>query len=200
MPSNEAPKGLTRPEFRSSFDSAWDRLTSRFFKFESLQYYEDGPDSPFVDFVRGDYDSFISKIVKYRREDAPYYAQARSRGAQFVRVHALTMPPTDYLKHEAYSYAVSELLGESIFAIEASKAQSLVGGPLRDFVLFGSDTLLFQDYEEGVWTGACEVTDFSAIGAANLLADSLVASAMPFRKLLPLDPALEQRITEAFQG
>src|SRR5689334_21960075 len=122
-PSNYLPS----IQFSQAFDEAWETLHRRFFKFEAQDYYDEGNDGPFSAFTRNDLETVISRIGELRREDAPFARQARSRGTELLRIHAVEQPLNDYLKYEWLSYIASEALGERIFAINTTVANAVAG-------------------------------------------------------------------------
>jgi hypothetical protein len=191
---------MTRQESHVRFDSAWDSLSVRFFKFECQQFYNEGAASPYHDFLAGDFDSFVRKLVDARREDAPFFEQAKARGTSFVRIHAINEPVSDYLKFEFYSYCLSELLGERILVVDHSQAEMLAGGTLKDFQLFDDHTLLVQDVVDGTNVGVVESNDAADIARTAQLAHELESIGRGFRDAFPLEPALEHRLIQTFRS
>lgn len=185
--------------FGGRFDAAWDRLSQRFFKFECQQYYDEGADGPYHDFVRGDHEALVEHLTALRREDLPFFQQARDRGAHFVRVHAIVKPLTEYMKYEFYSYSISELLGERILTIDLSVAETIAGASLQDFLLFDGSVLFAQTYDSGILRDAHETSDANNIAHAVELAERLLHDAHDFREDFTLDRALEARLRQSFQ-
>lgn len=190
---------ITSTDFGARFDLAWDTLAERFVKFECQQFYDEGDDSPYRDFIEGRIDSVIEKLVRFRREDAPFYEQAKARGARFLRIHAITLPLSHYLEYELHSYLLSELLGEQIMVISKDDAETLAAGRLQDFQVFDSRLLFVQSHMDGVFQGAVESNNPSDIQRALALVTRLEANAASFHSILSPTSSFANRLKAEFE-
>jgi len=185
---------LTREEFHARFDVAWAHLSSRFFKFECQQSYDEGPDSAFHAFVRHDLNVFVEKAVRTGRAVGEYLKTPKERGATFLRIHAVSTPLTEYLTYELHAYVVNEYFGEQVFLIDVDEAERIVGGPLKDFQLFDADVLFVQDVLNGVNVGVTESRNPVDIARAVDVIERLRRASRSFRTNSGLDPQLVARL------
>jgi hypothetical protein len=177
-------------EFFERFDEEWRKVTRRFFKFEALQFYDEGDESGFAEFQRGEYRAFAEKVRASHREEKPFYDSAISRGTSFQRLRTVRYPLTDYLKFEYYTYFVSQEMGETIRFLEEAEMEKAAGFLIPDLVLF-DDTALFQYHYEGdKLTGGYYVRDRDIVQAAGQLMERLFAHGKPFTQIMPADPAI----------
>lgn len=174
---------LTVEEFSARFDAEWEKLSLRFFKYESLQYYKGEENAGFDAFRAGDYPEAIKRLRVARGEDRPFFESARRRGAQFVRVHAAHHPFSDYMQFEYYSYLMSEALGEEIYYVDERKVMQSFDSLLSDFVLFDNRSVMFQDFDEsGQFQGGWFSEDREAITQFGNIATALMSHATPFEQ------------------
>lgn len=136
---------LSIQEFNSYFDICWNSMTKSFKKFECLQYYAEGPDSPMIDFFRKDIVSFAEKLLLFKETEKKFYETALKKNISLERLHLVRFPVTDYLCFEYYSYYISQDLGENIMI---DNIDSYSNQKFYDFVLFDDSYLFIYDYDE----------------------------------------------------
>ena len=170
---------IPQADFFRVFDAQWDRLHEKFRKYESLQYYDEGPDGPFVSFSKGDIHRFLARLLDLRMDDKPFYESARARGTSFSRVHSIRLPLSDYLKYEFNSYHFNKKMGEDIAIIEELTVLASLGTPPPDFMVFDQRCAMFQDYEDGKLKGAWITTNADLIKQAIDVFDTLHKKAVP---------------------
>jgi hypothetical protein len=176
-------------EFNRLFDQHWELMTKRFFKFEGLQFYDEGPDGMLKPFQEGKYEEFGNKLKAARAEDEPFFATAKERGCSFVRVHAARTPFTSYMQAEFYSYVLSEQLGERIYYLAEEVLKSQLGFVPPDYICFDSDCVLVHDYNEnGTRKGGWAIEDHQVISSVEDLSRILESKAIPFRELMTPAP------------
>ncbi|MFG3238962.1 DUF6879 family protein [Streptomyces sp. NPDC048157] len=87
-------------------------------------------------------------------DDNPWVRSMTDRGKQVSRVHVLTSPLTDCLRHELAAYPGDIAAGETIGILDKAE-QDMTGLPDHDFWLFDDRDVYRMRYApEGVFTGA----------------------------------------------
>jgi hypothetical protein len=183
---------IPQADFFRVFDAQWDRLHERFRKYESLQYYDEGPDGPFISFSKGDIHRFLARLLDLRMDDKPFYESAKARGTSFTRVHSIRLPLSDYLKCEFNSYHFSKKMGEDITVIEEANVLANVGILPPDFMVFDQGCAMFQDYEDGQLKGAWITTNAELIKQAIDVFNALHKKATPFEHYYTVLPQVVQ--------
>lgn len=142
---------LTEEEFGERFEREWERLTSRFFKFERLQEYRVPDDPSFQAFERGDLEEARRRDRENILAQKPLYDAAHAKGVILVRVRVVELPLSDYLRlYELPSYRVSAACGEEIRITRADQHQELLTTTrLSDFIAFDDRVVLVNKYDEG---------------------------------------------------
>ncbi|MGV3615158.1 MAG: DUF6879 family protein [Fimbriimonas sp.] len=182
---------LPGTEFGDVFDSEWDRMSEQFFKYEALNYYDEGKDSAFTAFEAGDYEAFAKKLKEARDEDRPFVESARSRGVSLLRLHAVDLPLSPYLEAEAYSYLLSEQMGESIHFVGNAQVAKVLGFRIPDFVAFDRRLLLAHDYDGvGALRGGWKIDSEETVVAGLTAAEKLLRFAVPFTEWFTPDPRI----------
>lgn len=173
---------LSVEDFDRIFDEQWDLMSRRFFKFEGLQYYDEGPESVLVPYLAGRFSEFAERLKSARSEDSPFFASARDRGVEFYRVHAVEHPFTAYLEAEFYSYILSEQLGETILCVsraELDQTETYV----PDFLLFDNKLALVHEYDQrGTRKGGWCIDDPSAVAIISQVSEWLIQKGTPFKQ------------------
>ncbi len=183
---------LSVEEFNRCFDEQWELMARRFFKYEGLQWYDEGADGPIAQYLQGDVPEFVRRLRQARSEDQSFFDTASERGVEFYRIHAMKQPFTRYMEAEFYSYLLSERMGEQIYYIPEEKVLKLAGGALPDFILFDTSLLLVLDYNSsGVLQGAWRVSAPMALEFVNDLATQLLEHGVPFKECFDSRPEIE---------
>lgn len=193
----EESRYLSQDEFSSHFDQEWDEMCFEFLKYESLQKYDEGADSPFHAFLAGETGEFISQLKRAREDDRPYFESARARGTAFFRLHAASRPFTKYLEFEYYSYVLSQQLGEQIYFIEKEIVISGDNFSIPDFVMFDRKVLLFHNYDEnGMSQGGWLIKDEQTIENVAKQYHALLQDAVEFDRFYDADPHILKLLKE----
>lgn len=172
---------LPLEEFLSNFDNEWERMSRRLFKFEALQYYDEGPSSPYHAYLGKDFSQLVEKLKAARTADEPFFHTAAAKGVSFIRLHAVKVPFSQYLQFECYSYVLSEKLGEQIYFIEEPTVLDENAGQISDFIQFDDAVILVHDYDaSGALCGGWRIDDQVHILSISTIAESLLKRARPF--------------------
>ena len=127
------------------FKTFWDKSSKHILKLETRQIYL-GEDS-FDFFVNGDLNAMVNDIAKFWADElSGTYRKIKNREVNFLRLHVVDFPLTDYLKSEFYSYIVSSRIGEQIRYIESDSVYSEYA--LNDFVIFDNLAIMVTEYNE----------------------------------------------------
>jgi hypothetical protein len=173
---------LSAEAFSNLFDKHWEMMSQRFFKYEALQSYDEGPESACRAYMAGDVSLMVDRLKAAYGEEEPFFSSARRRGVSLLRVHAAELPLSLYMQAEYYSYILSERLGERILYLNRQG-----DGPqnrIPDFVMFDTLQVLAHDYDEtGLLRGAWSITDPANLKAIEHLADTVTSLGVPFREL-----------------
>ena len=183
-PFNPTNEYVSSEEFGSLFDTEWERMSSRFFKFESHQFYDEGDGGPFSHYLAGNEKLFINSLKEAREEDRPFNEDAIKRGVNLTRIHSIRLPMSKYIEFECYSYILSDLQGEDIFLAEEDSIFYTMKYTPPDFILFDSSCLFMQDYDNrGVLKGVWVSRDKKVIGSAANAYLSVMDIAKPFKEV-----------------
>lgn len=169
---------LDRAGFSAAFKELWEELQHRFFKLETLQYYDESGNPAFAAFQRGDWDE-VRRQARQRAEERKDLKRVRREGIEFVRVHIIERPLSPYLQYEFATYREAALRGETILEVSAADARRAFG-PLGDYLLFDDRAVLVHDYTDaGVLTGGWQIQDSPAVTHYAELARRLTSMAGP---------------------
>jgi hypothetical protein len=162
-------------DFSERFTSAWKDAQTRFLKVERKQSYNQGGDSSYEAFVRGDYETAQKLLKDELLQQREMYSDAQTRGLELVRIRQFEEPLSDYLRYyEIPSYFVSEELGETIWFARPDPAKD----ELPDCIIFDSEVLFVNTYDSlDRLAGAVEIRDKEQINVASIEAAKLLASA-----------------------
>ena len=174
---------LSVEEFSTAFDEARDRMSDEFIKYEALQFYDEGSDSPLFDFTAGDYETFVDRLTVSRSEEKPFIKSVIDRGVSRSRLHRAVLPMSDYMQFEFYSYLFTSAIGEKIRYVEDSAAESSIGSGLSDFVCFDRRLILAQIYDSGgSLEGAYRIESQDAVSSVCEAYDALKELSVDFRE------------------
>lgn len=175
---------LSTDEFGMLFDEHWDKMSRRFFKYEGLQAYDEGPESAILSYVSGNLGEFAEHLKSAREEDKPFFESAKRRGTEFFRVHAVCQPLSTYMEAEFYSYVLSERLGERIHYVFEETVRSEIGFFPPDHILFDDTFALVHDYDvNGRLVGGWGVSGKDSLVAISEISSKLLEMGTPFRQL-----------------
>jgi len=127
------------------FKKFWVKSSNHILKLETRQIYL-GEDS-FDFFVNGDLNAMVNDIAEFWADELNgTYRKIKNREVDFLRLHVVDFPLTDYLKSEFYSYIVSSRIGEQIKYVESNSVCSEY--TLLDFVIFDNLAIMITEYNE----------------------------------------------------
>jgi hypothetical protein len=141
---------LTPKDFSIAFRKLWAELSHKFFKFERLQSYQEPENPSWSAFQRGNHQRARSEMLEARAKDAPRYIDACHKGIQLIRVRAIELPLSAYLKWEFETYKISAKYGERILVIDLTDGE--FGSEFKqsmDFNLFDDVAVLVPTYDSG---------------------------------------------------
>src|SRR5947209_2446694 len=107
LPPDAISKRLTPEESSLLFETLWEKLSHKFFKFERLQSYQEPDNSSLQAFLARDYELARREMIEARAKDAKLYIELCRKGIEFVRVRAVELPLSDYLRWELETYQIS---------------------------------------------------------------------------------------------
>lgn len=178
---------LSSTEFSDRFLSEWHSTSQRFFKVERRQEYEEPDDPSYQAFERGDFAEAHALVAKRIRDQDSFYAPARAKGIELVRIRIVEFPLSSYLKdYELLSYPVSEELGERIFVTEADSIRGILDDlAVPDFLLFDERCVLVNTHDaNGSPNGGLLVTDPDAVAQYATVAVELQRPAISLATFL----------------
>lgn len=178
-------KRISVDTFYEKFSSYWDNMGETFRKLESLQFYQEGPESAMHPFFDGNVPDFVKKLRDFKNADAESSAQVLSKGIKMKRLHLVSFPISQYIEFEYYSYYISNFLGEDI----RFKKVDVPSLPIVcDFVVFDNKNMLMHDYNRaGQLVGAWECEDKNIINEVITVYDKWFNSGEDFKGIMAPD-------------
>ena len=174
--------GLWLDDHVALFEEKWQELERRFFKLETLQFYDESGVPAFEAWKRGDIEEVRRLAATEARVQAEDPVEQRT---QSVRVRILGVPVSDYVRWENEIYRALATAGEVILGIEEARVPPKLVGQLSDFQLFDERCVFVSDYDDdGSYRGAWYVDDPTFVAAYARLADALIETAEPFEQLV----------------
>ena len=93
------------------------------------------------------------KIYKTVKPDIDSYTELCKKDIPYVRVHAVTLPLSEYLQWEILSYNELCKLGQRILIADFTRLENYLINSY-DFLLFDEKTVMVQDYgNDGILSG-----------------------------------------------
>ncbi len=184
---------LDKEEYFDHFARCWDNLAHSFLKIELLDYYEEGKEGPFQDYLKKDWDKFARKLKEMEESEKEDSRKIIEGGLRCERVHVVPQEPTRYLSYEWCSYVVSEKLGERIYAVLEQNAPEAKG--LKDLAIFDDTDAFILKYDEiGILEGAWHEREPGKVRRLIDLYEKLRNKSLPFKDIYPIEPAMLDRL------
>jgi Family of unknown function (DUF6879) len=143
----DSSRRLSLDEFAAEFAGAWSRLTSRFFKLECWQSYQElDSNKSLAAYNAGDLDETANLLQREAEADRPLYDSVRARGVTYARIRLVQLPLTPYLKYEIINYRIRREMGEWIEIVKIPSDVPLPNAQFFDFLLFDEQAALIHDY------------------------------------------------------
>ena len=180
-PPEPLSRRLSLSAFIEQHQNLCDTVGNRIIKLERLQSYQEPKNASFEAFVGGDYQRSINLIPQMRAEEAESYTRLFRRGVQFIRIRAVELPLSEYLKWELQTYAVSARYGETILLGDITNEP--IDGALNqasDFILYDDRHVFVHDYSsEGLLSGGWLIEDVDYIAKCRDIARQFLAISVP---------------------
>ena len=180
-PDSAVSRKLSLEELGPIFRDFYSRIENRVFKLERIQSYTEPDNSSYEQFKKGNWDAAIDLIPEIRMRDANLYMSLFQRNIHWVRVRAIELPPSSYLKWEFKTYNETARYGEKILVCNLmhDRSREMLWNT-SDFMLFDHLGVLIHDYDaNGLLTGAWLVEDADLIQHYNAVAREFVKSSVP---------------------
>ena len=182
-----SPKILEGNEDFDYYVRFWESIKRDFFKLETLQEYDVSVSPGWPEFRGGQIEKAHELLKELLTQDpAKPYEAIKQKNIQFVRVHLVELPLSEYLHYEIESYWMSISLGEQIFFLlqsDAAKIESLVR--LQDFLLFDDTAVIRQNYgAQGEYLHSEMLDETDDVHPYVLLKQSLLRHAVPMDTFL----------------
>jgi hypothetical protein len=168
--------------FGADFASRWYGLQRRFFKLETLQFYDETGNPSYDAFVAGDLARARSLLELEYSEPDPLSLWANEHNIEMRRVHIVSTPVSQYLWWEFLAYALAEAQGERIYVAASESVTGLdLGVEPFDFILLDSTIAYVNEYAHGKPDGAWILSDAAVIAQLSHFADAIMSACQPFR-------------------
>jgi len=100
-------------DYDSFFQKLWAETKDEFFKCESRQFYNESDEEEFIALFRTkNIDELRDLLEKDVKQPNSIWCEAINRKINFIRVHIVTEPLSEYLKFEFESYKVQSSIGK----------------------------------------------------------------------------------------
>lgn len=118
--------------------------------FERRQFYAQPGDPSYDAFMNGDLPQSVQHLELAIAVQGPLYSSLFTKGADFVRVRAVELPLSPYLRdYEFPAYRISSRYGERILVLPLSEFKSDSGFfSASDYLLFDASAALIHDYDQ----------------------------------------------------
>lgn len=167
--------------FGAAFKSHSATLKERFFKYERIQVYQEPGNKSWEAYNRGDLSAAWDKLGDFIAQDRDLFVAICQKDIPMVRVRAVELPLSHYLKWEFRSYPVTCRWGSRILIVDLTgKERDRELWNSSDFILFDRRSVLVHNYDRsGILQGGWVVEAPAAVQAYVAFAKRLVSMAVP---------------------
>lgn len=141
---------LERKESNTLFLDWWDSLTFEWFKVEVLQDYSGEDNGPSLQaWLAGNHKESIKLMKSGASSEWVDSSQQKVKaGVEFIRVHIIEYPFTEYIEWEIQHYKNVNIpmCGEQVFIIDKADVKNM-HLPSGDFMIFDNKRVVLNDYD-----------------------------------------------------
>jgi len=142
---------IDKNEFQNLFQKCWNEIENRFYKFENLQNYLSGQEVV-TSLIDKDYTKLLGHLKAFYSSEKNMADKHIGKKIDKIRIHAVEVPLSNYLKAEYYTYYISSKIDQSIFFYDKKIYDKLLLNYFKDFMIF-DDKIVILDIRDGEFFG-----------------------------------------------
>lgn len=179
-------KHAKEAEYDDEFLQLWKKTEREFFKCEAQQTYSEPGEELFLRLFREQkFNELTEALEADVRGPESIWSEARIRNIQFVRVHVISPPLSEYIRFEIEAYKVQALAGERIYIAQQAKILPVLSQSLCDFVMFDEKIVLTAEYDaKGVLMGGIITDEYEDIARFKIIKSFLIENAQKLEDFL----------------